>query len=101
MTNKPNLEELNPYLFKVYTQAGYRKLLKKFNIHYRPHDERWNRAEIYHYNYGNLEVTYDIDTDEGVHKRFKNYPVKYPVWITVNDKSFERCSITLYINYNI
>lgn len=91
-----NLKELTPNCFIVKNQYGYRKLLKEFNVHYRPNDTRWNKACILHYGYGDLEVAEEKDG----YKRFKNYPVKYPVLISVEDESFERSIINIYICYN-
>lgn len=91
-----NLKELTPNCFIVYNQYGYRKLLKKFNVHFRPNDTRWNTGEIYHYNYSDLDV---VEEKDG-YQRFKNHPVKYPALISVENESFERGLIIINICYN-
>ena len=93
-----NLIEITQDCLIVKTQAGFKKLLKKLNIHFRENDTRW-------YSYDVAQLTKDEHAFETV-KGYKytylepvKYPIKYPCIISVYDKTFELGNYTLCIRY--
>ena len=92
-----NLKELTPNCYIVKNQYGYRKLLKKLNIHFRPNDKRDYSVDIYQLAENKMDVV-DVKPDGSM--RYKNYPIKYPALITFQDNTFEIGRYTLYITYD-
>ena len=95
-----NLIEITPECFIIKGQSGFKKLLKKLNIHFRKNDTR-------QYSYDAVQLTKDERAFEVVEYKCTNktylhslnYPIKYPCIVSVNDKTFEIGNYTLYIKY--
>ena len=93
-----NLVEITQDCLIVKTQAGFKKLLKKLNIHFRENDTRC-------YSYDVVQLTKDKSTFEtvkysdNVYLESVKYPIKYPCIISVYDKKFELGHYTLCIRY--
>ena len=93
-----NLIEITQDCLIVKTQAGFKKLLKKLNIHFRENDKRW-------YSYDVVQLTKDecaFETIKGYKYTYLEplkYPIKYPCIISIYDKTFELGHYTLCIRY--
>ena len=95
-----NLIEITPECFIIKRQSGFKKLLKKLNIHFRENDTR-------QYSYDVVQLTKDERAVEVVEHKYTNktylyslnYPIKYPCIISVYDETFEIGNYTLYIRY--
>ena len=95
-----NLIEITPECFIIKRQSGFKKLLKKLNIHFRENDTR-------QYSYDVVQLTKDEIAFEAVEYKYANktylyslnYPIKYPCIISVHDKTFEIGNYTLYVRY--
>ena len=95
-----NLIEITPECFIIKRQSGFKKLLKKLNIHFRENDTR-------QYSYDVVQLIKDERVFEVVEYKYTNktylhslnYPIKYPCIISVYDKTFEIGNYTLYIRY--
>lgn len=93
-----NLVEITQDCLIVKTQAGFKKLLKKLNIHFRENDTRW-------YSYNVAQLTKDkcafetVKYGDNTYLKSVKYPIKYPCIISIYDKKFELGNYTLSIRY--
>ena len=93
-----NLFEITQDCLIVKTQAGFKKLLKKLNIHFIENDNRC-------YSYDVVQLTKDerafetVKYSDNTYLESVKYPIKYPCIISVYDKTFELSNYTLYIRY--
>ena len=95
-----NLIEITPDCFIIKRQSGFKKLLKKLNIHFRTNDKR-------QYSYDVVQLTKNERVFEVIEYKYTNktylyslkYPIKYPCIVSVNDKTFEIGNYTLCIKY--
>lgn len=93
-----NLIEITQDCLIVKTQAGFKKLLKKLNIHFRENDNRC-------YSYNVVQLTKDkhafrtVKYCNNIYLDPVKYPIKYPCIISVYDKKFELGHYTLCIRY--
>ena len=93
-----NLFEIMQDCLIVKTQAGFKKLLKKLNIHFKENDTRC-------YSYDVVQLTKDerafrtVKYCNNAYLESVKYPIKYPCIISIYDKKFELGHYTLCIRY--
>lgn len=93
-----NLVKITQDCLIVKTQAGFKKLLKKLNIHFKENDIRC-------YSYDVVQLTKDerafrtVKYCNNAYLESVKYPIKYPCIISIYNKKFELGNYTLSIRY--
>lgn len=91
-----NLVTLTPNCFIIYTQSGWKKLLKKLSC--------YGNKSVYSYNVRQCTDSDDAFEYNGLMftKEFrvsKKYPIKYPCIVSYEDDRFELNQYQFYIRY--
>ena len=93
--NKDNLVWLTANCVILYGQNGFRKLLKKLSCY----------GDKPRYKYSTIQHTFDsnafeeIESDFGNYKVSRNYPIKYPCVLSIQDETFEQSAYIFYVRY--
>ena len=90
-----NLVWLTQNCVIIYSQNGFRKLLKKLSCY----------GDKPRYGYSTIQHTFDsnafeqIESDCGNYTVSRKYPIKYPCVLSIQDETFEQSSYIFYIRY--
>ena len=93
--NKDNLVWLTANCVILYNQGGFRKLLKKLSCY----------GDKSRYRYSTMQHTFDsnafeeIESDFGNYTVRRNYPIKYPCVLSIQDETFEQSTYIFYVRY--
>ena len=93
--SKDNLVWLTSNCVILYNQGGFRKLLKKLSCY--GNKPRYKYSTIQHTNDSNAFEK--IESDFGNYTVSRNYPIKYPCVLSIQDETFEQSTYIFYVRY--
>ena len=93
--SKDNLVWLTSNCSILYSQSGFRKLLKKLSCY--GDNSRYTYTTIQHTNDSNAFE--EIESDFGNYTVNKKQPIKYPCVLSIQDETFEQSAYIFYIRY--